>query len=218
MPGARWFDGARINYTQNVFRHASTERPALVYQSETRPLSEMSWAELESQVAAVAAALRAADPDAPMWVWGPDPHVRWWARRMLHETTVHRADAELTLGRTPDIDADVAADGVEEFFDNLSSAASFSPDIDKLRGGGEIIGLSASDGVASWLITVGPDGPTLRRGEDAAASVATSAAVRASLADLLLFVWGRRRPGEAGIEVSGDPALLTWWLQHSAVG
>jgi acetoacetyl-CoA synthetase len=58
MPGARWFDGARINYTQNVFRHASTERPALVYQSETRPLSEMSWAELESQVAAVAAALR----------------------------------------------------------------------------------------------------------------------------------------------------------------
>jgi acetoacetyl-CoA synthetase len=58
MPGARWFEGARINYAQNVFRHASAERPALVYQSETRPLSEMSWAELESQVAAVAAALR----------------------------------------------------------------------------------------------------------------------------------------------------------------
>ena len=58
MPGARWFEGARINYAENVFRHASTERPALVYQSETRPLSELSWAELEAQVASVAATLR----------------------------------------------------------------------------------------------------------------------------------------------------------------
>jgi acetoacetyl-CoA synthetase len=58
MPGARWFEGAQINYAQNVFRHASAERPALVYQSETRPLAEMSWAELESQVASVAATLR----------------------------------------------------------------------------------------------------------------------------------------------------------------
>jgi acetoacetyl-CoA synthetase len=58
MPGARWFEGARINYAQNVFRHAAPDRPALVYQSETRALAEMSWAELEAQVASVAAALR----------------------------------------------------------------------------------------------------------------------------------------------------------------
>ena len=59
MPGAKWFEGAQLNYAQNVFRQASADRPALVYQSETRPLSEMSWAELESQVAAVASYLRA---------------------------------------------------------------------------------------------------------------------------------------------------------------
>jgi acetoacetyl-CoA synthetase len=59
MPGARWFEGAEINYTQNVFRHASADGPALLFQSETRPLSEMSWAELEAQVASVAAALQA---------------------------------------------------------------------------------------------------------------------------------------------------------------
>jgi acetoacetyl-CoA synthetase len=58
MPGTRWFEGAEINYAQNVFRHASADTPALVYQSETRPLSELSWAELKSQVASVAAALR----------------------------------------------------------------------------------------------------------------------------------------------------------------
>jgi len=58
MPGARWFSGAHLNYAQNAFRNAAADRPALVYQSERRPLSEMSWAELERQVASVASALR----------------------------------------------------------------------------------------------------------------------------------------------------------------
>jgi acetoacetyl-CoA synthetase len=58
MPGARWFEGAEINYAENVFAQASADRPALVYQSETRPLSEMSWVELEQRVASVAEALR----------------------------------------------------------------------------------------------------------------------------------------------------------------
>jgi len=58
MPGARWFEGAQINYAQNAFRNASPDRPALIYQSESRPLTEMSWAEFERQVASIAAALR----------------------------------------------------------------------------------------------------------------------------------------------------------------
>src|SRR5207245_913641 len=50
MPGTKWFEGAELNYTQNIFRHADRDRPALVHQSETRPLQEMSWADLEAQV------------------------------------------------------------------------------------------------------------------------------------------------------------------------
>src|SRR5712691_8659714 len=57
MPGTKWFQGAVLNYTQNIFRHASPDSPALVFQSETRPLAEMSWAELQTQVSSVAAAL-----------------------------------------------------------------------------------------------------------------------------------------------------------------
>jgi acetoacetyl-CoA synthetase len=53
MPGARWFEGAQLNYAENAFRHATPDAPALIYQSETRPLTEMSWAELERQVASV---------------------------------------------------------------------------------------------------------------------------------------------------------------------
>src|SRR5450759_1227605 len=58
MPGARWFEGAELNYAQNVFRHASDQRPALMFQSETRPLTALAWSQLEAQVASVAAGLR----------------------------------------------------------------------------------------------------------------------------------------------------------------
>jgi acetoacetyl-CoA synthetase len=58
MPGAVWFDGAEINYAEAVFRQASADRPALLFQSEREPLREVSWAELEASVAAVAAGLR----------------------------------------------------------------------------------------------------------------------------------------------------------------
>ncbi len=58
MPGASWFEGARLNYTEHVFRNMSAERPALKFQSEIQPLTEMSWNELYEQVSSVAAALR----------------------------------------------------------------------------------------------------------------------------------------------------------------
>jgi acetoacetyl-CoA synthetase len=58
MPGAHWFEGAELNYVEAVFRHRSAARPALVFRNETTPLAEVSWAELEEQVAAVAAGLR----------------------------------------------------------------------------------------------------------------------------------------------------------------
>jgi acetoacetyl-CoA synthetase len=58
MPGAKWFVGAQINYAENVFRNTSTNRPALIYQSETRALAEMSWQEFERNVASIAHALR----------------------------------------------------------------------------------------------------------------------------------------------------------------
>jgi acetoacetyl-CoA synthetase len=59
MPGAQWFAGAQLNYAEHVFRNASPERPAMLFQSELQPLVEVPWADLERKVAAVAAALRA---------------------------------------------------------------------------------------------------------------------------------------------------------------
>lgn len=58
MPGVRWFAGARINYAEHVFRNATGDYPAMLFQSERQDLTEISWAELERQVASVATALR----------------------------------------------------------------------------------------------------------------------------------------------------------------
>jgi acetoacetyl-CoA synthetase len=57
MPGYRWFVGAELNYAQQVFRHATSNQPAILFQSELQPLVAMSWAELRQQVASVAAGL-----------------------------------------------------------------------------------------------------------------------------------------------------------------
>ena len=58
MPGAFWFVGAELNYAQNLFRHATTDHPAIIYKSETGPLIEVSWQELYDKTAKVAHALK----------------------------------------------------------------------------------------------------------------------------------------------------------------
>jgi acetoacetyl-CoA synthetase len=59
MPGAKWFVGAELNYTEQVFRHTTSSHPALLFQSERHPLTAVSWEELRRKVGLVANALRA---------------------------------------------------------------------------------------------------------------------------------------------------------------
>lgn len=152
----------------------------------------------------------AADPDRAMWAWGWPKTAGFWPRRMLHETGVHRADAELALGRQPAFDAELAADGVDELLDNLPHAAYFAPKVAELRGGGEQLAFVTAD--ASWAITLEPEGFRWTRGESAGATATLGAP---SAGDLLLTLY-RRRPPAAG-EVTGDGSLVEHWLAHSSL-
>ncbi|GAB3170205.1 acetoacetate--CoA ligase [Telluribacter humicola] len=58
MIGTRWFSRGTLNYAEHVFRNKTKDRPALLFQSERQSLTEVSWATLEQQVAAVATWLR----------------------------------------------------------------------------------------------------------------------------------------------------------------
>ncbi len=63
MPGAQWFVGAQVNYTQQVFRHVAAAHaaglPAIISSNERGQQQVMSWPELQQQVASLALHLKA---------------------------------------------------------------------------------------------------------------------------------------------------------------
>ncbi|WP_246210035.1 maleylpyruvate isomerase family mycothiol-dependent enzyme [Nocardioides piscis] len=66
---------------------------------------------------ALTAALDGVPPDDEAWTWSSDPDdhtVGFIMRRQAHEALIHRIDAELAAGTESELDANLAADGVEE--------------------------------------------------------------------------------------------------------
>ncbi|MFI6847570.1 maleylpyruvate isomerase family mycothiol-dependent enzyme [Kitasatospora sp. NPDC050467] len=168
---------------------------------------------LAEAAAQAGAEFASADLDAPMWAWGADQHARFWVRRMLFETLVHRVDADLALGLNPGIDPALAADGVSEFLTNLPFAAGFAPGTAALRGADRTIRFTRTDGDGDWLIRLRPDGFGL---EPQSADATADATVRGSAADLLLLLYGRLDRSADRFEVRGDDELLAHWVANSA--
>jgi acetoacetyl-CoA synthetase len=62
LPGARWFEGARVNYAEHLLRYeekAQADEVVFQHLSECRPLARLTWHELGRQVRIVATQLRA---------------------------------------------------------------------------------------------------------------------------------------------------------------
>jgi acetoacetyl-CoA synthetase len=60
MPGTSWFEGAELNYAENVLlADRDPQAVAIVHTSELRPLRELTWGELSICVAEAAGGLRA---------------------------------------------------------------------------------------------------------------------------------------------------------------
>jgi len=63
MPGARWFEGAQVNYARQVFRHVDAAHaaglPAVISRSEKGVARELAWPELRRRAAALALHLKA---------------------------------------------------------------------------------------------------------------------------------------------------------------
>ncbi len=141
-------------------------------------------------------------PDAEAWTWDPENQsMRFWWRRMAHESTMHRWDAEAALGITPTpIAPRLAVDGVDELFDvyvRLRQPDSFA-------GTGETVHLHATDTDGEWVITRAPGGMQMER-----THAKSDVAARGPAQDLLLFVWGRIGPEQ--LETFGSTDLLHEW-------
>ncbi|POX48424.1 hypothetical protein C3489_27080 [Streptomyces sp. Ru71] len=203
----RWF---------SVLLRSRIQEPPRTREVDLRlPEREDGYPDWLAESATVAAeAFAATDPDLPMWAWGVDQHARFWARRMLFETLLHRADAELALGLRPAIDRSLAVDGIDEFLVNLPFATPFAPKVAELRGPDRTIRFRTTDGDDAWLVRLRPDG----FGLDAAGAAedTADATVRGTAADLLLLVYGRLPYRAQALAHEGDEDLLTHWFAHSA--
>lgn len=168
------------------------------------PDDEAAYPEwIEAGAAQLTATLREIDPDDDMWSWGPDQHARFWSRRMAHETTIHRWDAQSATAAQDAIEVALAIDGIDERLVNLAASLNFGPvSADALTGAGESVHLHATDGDGEWVLRFEPDGLAVTR-EHAKGDVA----VRGAANDLLLYLVGRR--GLEGFEIFGDETVLT---------
>lgn len=178
------------------------------------PAALDAW--LAEGAAATAAALREAGPDTEVWAWAWERRTAFWARRMTHDTVVHRADAALAVKVPFTVAPEVAADTIEEWLRIVSFAqeSGEDPEADELCGGGRSLHLHATDVPgAEWLIEFGEDRFTWRR-EHGKATVA----LRGSLTDLMLVFNRRLEPTSERVEVLGDAALLDFWLARTSWG
>ena len=87
MPGAKWFNGARLNFAENLLRFRD-DRPALISWNERGRQREISYAELYEAVSRVAAAMRAAGVVSGDRVVGWIPNIPEAVIAMLAATSI----------------------------------------------------------------------------------------------------------------------------------
>lgn len=166
---------------------------------------------LTEGVPPLVSALRAAGPSAAVWAWGEEHNSGWWARRMLHETTMHRVDAELANRETPVIDPVAAADGIDELLAILPSARRPRERLSALPAG-QSLHLHATDADGEWLIRFTGSGIEAERGHAKA-----TAAVRGRLTLLLLFAYGRIAADDEALTVFGDEGVPAAWQENATL-
>jgi uncharacterized protein (TIGR03083 family) len=156
-------------------------------------------------------AVRAAGEDT---VWAGDGigPASYWARRMAHETLVHRVDAQLAAGAEPEIDPALAADAIDEFLAMMSGRRyqDADPAVRPLPPDA-VMHLHATDdgldGAGEWLVRQGSDRIRVDR-----AHAKGDVAVSGPAASLLLMLVRRRPPSGQDLTVYGKPGLLSGWL------
>ncbi len=189
----------------HVLRGIATppERSIEAIRAEPRATDQLAW--FDRQLAAVLGALDAADPELPAYNWAPTPkRAAFWHRRMAHETTIHRWDAQIAIGRPEPIAARLAADGVAEVLDTWVPAGRRVGN----RDFSGLVALVGTDVEYTWLARLRGEGIALLDTEtifddDEHRPIVVA---KGSASDLMLALWGR--VGFDTLDISGDePAL-----------
>lgn len=151
--------------------------------------------------------------ETSLWTFlGPRP-ADWWIRRRLHENAVHRADAAIALGSDFALDAQVAADGIDEFFERIVIQAGRDGAPLPLEGG-DTVHLHATDpgldDAGEWTVALNAGALTWSHQHGKA-----TVALRGGASDLLLAMTRRVALGDTGITLFGNDAVWQRWLDRT---
>ncbi len=151
----------------------------------------------------LATALRSLDPEAPTWhPFTVERKAKLWPRRQAQETLVHRWDAQSAVGQSTPLDAELAADGIDEYWEVMLPR--------RLTRGGVALPTTSlhvhcTDTAGEWTARMVDETVVFSR-EHAKGD----AALRGRAEDLLLTLWGRH--SAQPIDIVGDEAAAASWL------
>jgi uncharacterized protein (TIGR03083 family) len=171
---------------------------------------------LRAGAARIVDAVREAGSDLVWSFAGPVP-AGFWIRRMAHETLVHRADAQLAAGAEPEpvIEAEIAADAIDEWLMLLTGGLGHSDERTKALTAGAGLHIHATDdglgGRGEWTIRHDAGGLAVEPGHGNG-----DAALAGPAASLLLVLMRRRPVSDPAVTVYGDSAVVAGWLASTA--
>ena len=195
---------AELHWVRATTTRGVTDRPA-----EPAIPVRLEWEAaldgLRRELTGTIETLEALDADFPAWNWAPQAKkAAFWQRRMAHEISVHRWDAESAAERATPIETKLAADGVNEVLDTWLPAG-------RRRGPNDLHGvvhLVASDAGYEWFVRLRgagvallDTGTILDSDDHHARAQATGTA-----SDLQLMLMGRIRADR--LVLTGDNRLV----------
>jgi uncharacterized protein (TIGR03083 family) len=140
--------------------------------------------------------LTSAPPDLSCFAFLPAPSpLAFWARRQLHETTIHRADAATAAGIPVVIDDAIGLDGIEEMLLGFAKRRrEFVPGSVRLDPAGG----------PGWLLRLTAEGAAATPADDTTSADAT---VSGDAGQVYLWLWNR----PADVTITGDQTVADRW-------
>lgn len=188
-----------------VVQHGATELSQ--HERPTRPDPPLLLSAYRAGLDALLSVLAAADPATEVWTFTDDHSVRFVIRRLAHETAVHRCDAETAVGIDAVLDAELASDGIDEFFTHFARRGA-----DGAVPIGGSVHVHCTDVPGEWTFYPGIDesgAPTFDLIREHAKG---DCALRGTASDLLLAMW-RRIPIDR-LDIVGDVSVAARFLAY----
>jgi uncharacterized protein (TIGR03083 family) len=166
---------------------------------------------LRSAHTALVRLLRQAPPDLASWTIWPAPSARtFWARRMLHETLIHRVDVQNAgvpaIYGGEDLETITATDGIDEMI--CGFARRYTKTLRSQQSAA--LALTATDTGQQWWAQISSEAPRFGRGSS---PTPADTELRAHSGELLLLLWNRRHADR--LTITGRTDVLDIWAREA---